>query len=129
MRHVFSHYIGGESPPVGSDMTPKYQQLRSNFLPKSPDRELGSIGDSQFSEDAVEVFFDGPFCQVQFVGYLFVQLRFLHKFDDLLFTKTQALADLFFWLWRSAASGADPLVVSGSELFSTAKTTPDGWHI
>jgi hypothetical protein len=57
-------------------------------LPKCPNRQLRSIGNPQFSEYAIQIFFDGPFGQMQLMSDFFVELRLLNELDDLFFPET-----------------------------------------
>ena len=52
--------------------------LRRIRLPKCPNRQFRSIGNPQFSEDAIQIFFNGPFGQVQFMSDFFVEFCLLN---------------------------------------------------
>lgn len=57
---------------------------------EGPNSQLSTIGGAHFAEDAVQIFLDGAFGEVQLVSNLLVELGFAYKIDDLPLSKAES---------------------------------------
>jgi len=98
----------------------------SEVVAQRPDGKLRPIRQTQLAEDAIQVLFDGAFCQMQLVGDFFVQLGLRDQVHNLFLPKTELRAEALLSRLREPASRTNSVATILAELVPAAETISKG---
>jgi hypothetical protein len=97
------------------------------LLHHGPYCEFGTVLYPGFPENAVHVFLNRPFRQMQFVRNFFIELCLPHKGDNLLVANAKAAVYCYSFTGLGfAARGTNPVPRGNPEFFAAPEAVPDG---